>query len=741
MRGSITVAVVVTTLLGGSILTGCRSDAASSKAAPCELRRDVAPDLPAQQALLARLFGCAHANQIRLAIDATPNPTVDRFSISADPREGVSVRVQATSPSAALAGVNWYLDHVVGISVSWSGSRIDLPDRLPSPDRQIDRDTSLTLRVALNDTSSAYTNPFQGWEAWERLIDVLALHGVTAVNLTEGHEATVLATFSRLGFSTDELRAWMPLPPHQPWWVMGNLHGVAPGPSVALIYQRTELAKQVMTRVRELGMEPILPGFSGLVPPGIADRVPGARIVPQGMWNGYDRPDWLDPTSPAFPVVAKTFYEEQARLFGAARLARMDLQHEGGSLGSVPLADAGRAVSGALQLARPGAIWVALGWQGNPGAELIRALGPGEIVVLDGLSDAAIAGDRRSDWPSTSWAFGSVLGFGGRTGIGGNVAVWPERLRLALDRRKGGLTGVAYLPEAASGNPMAFDLFFELPWTDGEVDLTAWSDSWSIRRYGTAAARDVGPLLMDSVYRRHHGGFSQPADSLLTVRPALYVGETVSLAQPLHYQPDVVIDALDVLLALPGSLQRSGAAESDIGDLARQVLADHARVELAGIAGATRRRNVTELRGRHERWLAMIDLAAELAATDSTRMFGTWVRDVRAWGEDDAERAALDRDARTLVTTWGSRATADGGLSDYAGREWSGLLETHYRARWDRFLGDLIAAVGAGAPPPRIDWYPFDAQWAASRITVAEAPTGDVVDVARRVRTFVAASR
>lgn len=68
-------------------------------------------------------------------------------------------------------------------------------------------------RFALNDTHDGYTAPYADWPRWERLIDVLALHGCNEVLVTAGQEAVYHRLLQDFGYTDDEARAWLPAPP------------------------------------------------------------------------------------------------------------------------------------------------------------------------------------------------------------------------------------------------------------------------------------------------------------------------------------------------------------------------------------------------------------------------------------------------------------------------------------------------------------------------------------------------
>lgn len=63
------------------------------------------------------------------------------------------------------------------------------------------------------------------------------------------------------------------------------------------------------------------------------------------------------------------------------------------------------------------------------------------------------------------------------------------------------------------------------------------------------------------------------------------------------------------------------------------------------------------------------------------------------------------------ITTWGNRAAADdGGLHDYAHKEWNGLLQDFYYMRWKTFFDELNSRLN-GNTPKEIDFYALEEHW------------------------------
>ncbi|WP_197357457.1 alpha-N-acetylglucosaminidase N-terminal domain-containing protein, partial [Streptomyces clavuligerus] len=138
---------------------------------------DTAPAASALRRLLPR-----HAGQFRLrALDGA-----ERFRVTGSSGR---IEVAGTSPAVLLTGAHWYLKYVCHAMISWSGSQLDLPDRLPAPAAPLERSATVPHRFAYNDTHDGYTGPYADWARWERLLDVLALHGCNEVLVTPGQEA------------------------------------------------------------------------------------------------------------------------------------------------------------------------------------------------------------------------------------------------------------------------------------------------------------------------------------------------------------------------------------------------------------------------------------------------------------------------------------------------------------------------------------------------------------------------
>ncbi|MGO4701327.1 alpha-N-acetylglucosaminidase [Dyella sp. 2RAB6] len=704
--------------------------------ASCGACADTAFEVAPARAALKRLLP-HHAAQIALV--ALPAGTEDRYSIRG---QAGHIEIAGTSPAVLLTGVEAYLEQVPHVSIGWPGDSLDrLPATLPAPSRTIESRAVVPDRFALNDVDDGYSDAYLDWPGWEHKIDLLALRGINEVFMPVGAEEVYRRAFREFGYGDDELRAWIPAPAHQPWWLLQNMSGFGGPVSAELFDARAELGKRIVERLRELGMQPVLPGYFGTVPPGFATKQPGTALVPQGEWVGFQRPDWLDPRDAHFAKVAAAFYRHQRELFGDGVLYKMDLLHEGGRAGEVPVGEAAKQVFAALNAAHPAASWVLLGWQHNPPQAVVAAVPHDRLLIVDGLSDRYNGMQRKQDWGGAPFAFGTIPNFGGHTTLGANAGVWIERFAAWRRDDAGSLRGIAYMPEGSGTDPAAYALFTALAWTPVPDDARRWFDRYAANRYGgdDAHARAAWRTLAQTAYAMPSGEWSEPHDSLFGARPSLDARSAATWSPTAaRYDLARFDGAVCELLKVAPALRATSAYRHDLVDVTRQALSNRSRLLLPRIKAAYEAKHAQQFRALTEEWMGDMALLDRLLATDPDFLLGRWLMHAKAAARNDAEAAQLEYDQRSILTSWGDRSGADrGGLHDYANRELAGLVGGLYAQRWQRFFDTLQVGPNGGEAQP-IDGFALEQAWARSREPHATEPAGDpwrlAGEVAHRLR-------
>jgi hypothetical protein len=695
----------------------------------------------AAHALLERVIGTSAAAQVALTlVPATVGANgaaVEDFTIAGTTG---AIDIRASTPSALAQGAGWYLKYVAHADLFLRGTRPVLPAALPAPLAPIHRVASVAHRYVFNDTNDAYTDPNLPWGDWENTLDLLALHGVNEVFLTIGTDAVYYELLQKYGYSAAELQQWIPDPAHQPWWVLQNLSGSRAPISPALLAKRAQLGRRIADRARELGITPVLPGYFGTVPIDFAQRNPGADVVAQGTWVGYERPAWLDPATPLFQRVAADYYAISRQLLGATSMYKMDPLHEGGVAGHIDVAAAATGIESAMRAAQPNATWVLLGWLDNPLPALLAGIADrSRVLVLASEADRYPIWDSGARWQALPYALGSIPTFGGRTILGGNATTLVDRWYTDMQMPGSNLRGVVIFPEAWNANPFMAELMTELPWSAARIDVKAWTESYVEGRYGTRDAHALAAwsILADNVYALAPDGDSEAQDSLFAAQPDLTARMASCCTGRMRYSLTALEQAWQELRAASPAIVQQDAYRFDLADLTRQVIVNRAR----GLLPLIRRAYDTADRSRFgaltNRWLALMDLADRVEGTHEAFLLGPRLAHAAANGDTPAEQSQLVHDALNLITTWGTRAGYDAGLGDYANRDWNCLTSTYYRQRWSLYFASLAQALG-GQAPMAVDWYDVGEAFAnADHSACARTASGDIVQLAQQAQALL----
>ena len=702
--------------------------------------REPAFDVRPERAVLQRLLP-HQAKQFELGT-LPPADSRERFRISG---ESGRIEVDGSTPSALLFGINWYLKYVAHVQISPNGDRVG-NGAFPLPQRPIEGSTPYPHRLALNENVDGYSAPYWSWPRWQREIDVLALSGINAVLVERGTDSVLYDTFRDLGYSDSDIRRWLAAPAHQNWQLMGNLCCFGGPVSGALLRRRLVSAQKIVTRLRELGITPVLPGYYGIVPADFARRFPAAHVVPQGRWAGFDRPGWLDPRDPQFARLAAAFYRHQRQLFGASGIYDMEVFQEGGQSGDVPVSQAARAVQQALETAHPGASWMMLAWQGNPRQDLLAGVDRRHLLIVDIDHSRVPREHRQRDFHDASFVFGGLWEFGGRTTLGADVRNLTARLQ-RVGRANDNMAGTAVFTEGMGTNPFMFDLFTEMAWRAEPLDIGAWTRGYVLRRYGAADPNALAAwsVLIHTAYdiRVDNIVFNSERDaaqeSLFDAQPGLDADRASNWSpEGMRYGAAAFERALPRMLQVAPALRASETYRYDLVDIARQTLANESRTLLPRIKGAYEERNRPRFESLTRCWLGLMDLQDELLASDRFFLLGRWLADVQPWGSSSGEQARLEFDARSLLTIWGDRqASAEGALHDYGNRDWAGLTRGYYRVRWQRYFDSLDESLRTGTAPRPIDWYAFGESWSHGTQPYSDRPAGDAFALAARVANVV----
>lgn len=656
-------------------------------------------------------------------------------------QKGNKVVVRGNNYVSIATGINWYLKYYAGINLSWNGMQADLPEVLPPVLKKERHETDLKLRYDFNYCTFSYSMAFWDWKRWEQEIDWMALHGINLPLAMVGTDVVWKNVLEELGYTREEINAFIAGPGFQAWWLMNNLEGWG-GPNPDSWYERQEeLQKRILKRMREYGIEPVLPGYSGMVPHNAKDRL-GLNVADPGRWNGYPRPAFLQPTDPQFERIAALYYREMTRLYGKASYYSMDPFHEGGNTSGVDLETAGKAIWKAMKQANPRAAWVVQAWGANPRPQMIRNLPAGDMVVLDLFSESRPQwGDPASSWyrkegfGQHDWLFCMLLNYGGNVGLHGKMAHLIEEFYKAKDSSFGKtLKGVGMTMEGIENNPVMYELLCELPWREQRFSKDEWLEGYLKARYGKSDSQvsQAWMLLSNTIYNCPAASTQQGThESILCARPSWKAYQVSSWSEMSdYYDPADVIRAAGMMVDAAERFRGNNNFEYDLVDIVRQAVAEKGRLMYRVLVDAYKAGDRELFKLSSDRFLRLILMQDRLLATRPEFKVGRWLESARNLGSTEEEKDWYEWNARVQITTWGNRVAADdGGLHDYAHKEWNGLLRDFYYLRWKTWLDEQLKSF-EGGQPKAIDFYALEEPWTLKHNSYASEAEGNPVDIA-----------
>lgn len=681
--------------------------------------------------LLDRIGGTGTADRFVTVVDPSLSTNKrDVFIITADNGKPC---IKGNTVLAAATGINWYLNHHARVNLAWNRLTADLSGvSLPVPEGQERHTCNADYRYYLNYCTFSYSMSTWTWERWQQEIDWMALHGINMPLQIVGLDAVWFNLLTKdLGYSAAEAGKFVAGPCFQAWWGMNNLEGWG-GPNPEWWYRRQEtLARNILARQRELGMQPVLPGYSGMVPSDIASK--GYSANNQGNWCTFVRPYILDPNSEAFADISAKYYKRLEELMGTSAYYSMDPFHEGANTSGIDVPAAYARIAKAMTDANSKGKWVIQFWQWS-GAQynVLSNVAKGKLIVLDLFSDAHT---HFGDYQGHDAVYCMLPNFGGRTGLFGRLTK-IMREYFSQKRSYSNIKGIGATPEAIEQVPVLYDALFELPWRTTAPNAKSWLADYTVSRYGAenADAQAAWEKIRNSALNCETT-LQGPHEAVLCGRPALQIGSVSSWGGTgIFYDPQEVADAAFRLLKAREALDGENYSY-DLTDFTRQALTDFGYYLLKAVKAAHDGGNATQYATCRDAYLQLILDVDELLCTNPGFMLGRWTKMARGIADEAEGTTAADREwleldnARTLITTWGNRAASEnGGLRDYSYREWGGMMKDFYYERWKTFFANL----DAGKAQP--DWFQNDWNWAHNAsLQYSAVPVGNTADVAERL--------
>jgi alpha-N-acetylglucosaminidase len=645
---------------------------------------------------------------------------------------------------SVASALKYYLEQFCHCSITRNGTNLNLPTPLPAVQGKVHKVSPYKYRYYLNYCTFNYSMAWWNWERWQQEIDWMALNGINMPMALTGEESIWQKVYSGMGFKADELKSFFSGPAFFAWLWFGNLDGWGGPLPQQWIDTHEILQKKILERERALNMTPVLPAFSGHVPPSFKDKFPAAKLQKTNWGEGFSDVYILDPSDPLFETIGKKFIEIQTYSYGTDHLYSADTFNENDppSKDSTFLDSMSKKTLQSMVSSDPQAIWVMQGWlfsynqqfwQPMQMQALLNAIPNDHMIILDVYSEARPVWNRTNAFYGKPWIWNMLSNFGNNSSLFGRMRHVAYDPALALhDPESGNLFGIGLIPEGIDQNPALHQLMTENVWRSEPVDLDAWLNNYALNRYGkeNKQVQAGWQILKNTVYSASTAGDGGP-ETIITGRPTFERNTTMTNTS-FNYDPMLLVKAWALFMSAADSLRNSEGFQFDLVDITRQVMANYATPIQQKFVKEYQKNDREGFDKYSQKFLKLISDLDYLLGTQKDFLLGRWIADARNCGNTNDEKDLYEFNARDLITLWGDR---NGKIHDYSNRQWSGLLNGFYKPRWEMLFQyvdsclDKHVPVDVKAFEERVK--DFEWQWVNQHESYPAIPSGDAVTTAK----------
>lgn len=667
------------------------------------LKARASPQIQAQAAVgvIERLVK-SKARLFQVTVDPKLGPVgKDTFKILKEDAKD-KVNIVGTSGVAAVWGFHHYLKYYCFSHVSWDSDQLSLPEELPSVNITIT--SADRFRYYQNVCTTSYSFVWWDWPRWEREIDWMALNGINLALAFTGQEAIWQRVYSELSLTQEDVDEHFSGPAFLSWLRMGNMRGFG-GPLPDSWHAKSlSLQHRILTRMRELGIVPVLPAFAGHVPRAFKRLYPDTSMTLMADWNHFPDefccPFLLEPTDPLFRRVGNMFISELVAEFGTDHIYSCDTFNEMTPHTSnlTYLSQVSSAIFTAITDVDPDAVWLKqnwgfvhdiIFWTTDKVKAFLTAVPHGRMIVLDLQSELNPQYRRLHSYYGQPFIWCMLHNFGGTLGLYGSVGNVNAGVFDGRSLENSTMVGTGLTPEGINQNYVMYDLMNEMAWRTEPVNLTEWFSAYARRRYGAVNthADNAWQLLKSGVYsftgmRKVRGKY------VICRRPSL------QLRQWVWYNTTELATAWDELLSASPQLHGAANYHHDLVDVTRQALQVLGGDFYNILMTAFRQGNVSGFQQSAELFLNLLADLDVLLGSNENFLLGRWLEAAKALGTTAQEKQLYEYNARNQITLWGPR----GEIVDYANKQWAGVVSHYFLPRWNLFLNALNTSLVTGTP-------------------------------------------
>ncbi len=583
--------------------------------------------------------------------------------------------LRASSNSAFAAGYYRYLRDFCDMDLSPCGNIEVYASGEPRlPEKKVVQVLRYGLRLAMDYDVYAHDAYAWDWTRWERELDYLAMQGVNAAYMPVGQEAVWYYAALDMEIKREDAMVYLSNPCYLPLQLSGKIDSFLSMTDTNYLKAQITLGKQIVTRMREIGIEPILPAFSGHIPKYLKGYFPRAALYFVTSYEDFPFTYRVFPNDPLFMQVAAALQKRQTDYFGTAKYYMadpfLDVHPRVKEVGM--LSETGGAILSAIRNVSPDGIWVLHVCEYTP--KLTRGIPRDAVLILD------TDGTKRELCEDLPYIAGMRVNEGAHTSLCGNAsgilqAAFPDDA-----------AGVGVFSDYSLANPLFAACAYRRLTEDACENAQELFAREAVRRWGSAedCLYDAAKRLFDTCYSDDSP--TVPVGSIAAARPSTELhhtapGDTLAL----HYDNIDLCHALEKMLSSEGDY--TDGYVFDVCDVTRQMLSNYARRLYVGVMEGYHRRDGRLFESATNAFLRVLSDMDRLLRTrrEFCLHHHLYAAGNRAEGKNDQQNFELALLA--ALTLFGPmQAPAN---YDLRWKEWSDMVGDYYAQRWHAFFSLL----------------------------------------------------
>lgn len=507
------------------------------------------------------------------------------------------------------------------------------------------------------------------WERWQNEIDFMAMNGVNMPLAAVGTEAVWRKTLTDMGMKEELALACISGPAFWGWQLSDCFDGYLPQTNSKTVDKRIELGRKIIEREKELGMMPILHGFSGYVSRNFIEAKFRARLHKTDEWCLFPPQYMLSFKDSTFHRIGNLYYHNLKLLLGESCYYMVNPFDAHAPAKDKPsfLAGFGSAVSGLIFAQGDSARWVIRSSSFKP--DMLKTIPKERLLVID---DGSMCDELA--------AAGYEVVVGNSYNQGNVNAVHGD---IDFVTKENNASGVGTFSDGAYSNEAYRQLSYAA--LCGERDADEFLKTYAKNRYATedSTAYEALKLLKNACWK---SGMKREHLSAVCARPSLDLTHTTVGDRG----TDFGYDAAEVFAAAKKLVASSGKTyefELDVCDVLRQALSDLSYGIYKKAVDGYRNKDAAAFEENSNLFLTLIEDLDRLMLTKKEFSLPHYLGLAASCGGNAEESQNFEVNVLVQSTFFGPHK--DSMLYDICCKEWGGILTSFYAKRWRAFFEQL----------------------------------------------------